>query len=113
MLLVWKTIKGKDTMRKTALVSLTCFAALIAAPVFGQTAARSFAIEHVRVFDGIRQHADETVLVRHGKIVAAGSRVAVLEGICRVDGQGRTLLPGLIEAHAHVRDEDQLRLVGK
>ncbi len=47
--------------------------------------------------------ADSVVIVRNGRIVAAGSRAAVVipRGMPVVDGKGRTLLPGLWEMHTH------------
>jgi hypothetical protein len=47
--------------------------------------------------------ADSVVIVRDGRIVAAGARnaVAVPRGMPVVDGTGRTLLPGLWEMHIH------------
>jgi imidazolonepropionase-like amidohydrolase len=96
-------------MNHARMVAFGCFAGLFGVMAFGQTPDTSFAIEHVNLFDGTAAHADQTVLVREGKIAAVGSDVAVPAGTRRVDGQGRTLLPGLIDAHAHVWDEDQLR----
>lgn len=61
------------------------------------------AIEHVRVFDGETVHNDATVVVRGDRIAAFGpaGETAVPEDAERVDGHGRTLLPGLIDAHTH------------
>jgi imidazolonepropionase-like amidohydrolase len=44
------------------------------------------------------------VVVRDGKVVAAGPRaqVAVPAGAERIDVSGRTIIPGLINAHGHV-----------
>ena len=47
----------------------------------------------------------EAMLVDDGKVVATGERATMrarAEGAKVVDGQGRTLLPGLIDAHGHV-----------
>ncbi len=60
-----------------------------------------FAIRDVRVFDGERVLARANVLVRDGRIAAVGSTVAIPDGIAVIDGEGRTLLPGLIDAHTH------------
>ncbi len=45
-----------------------------------------------------------TVVIEAGRITAIGAAgsVAVPEGAIRIDGTGRTLLPGLAEMHAHV-----------
>ncbi len=47
----------------------------------------------------------EAIAVRDGKIVDIGTETAILnlfQDLRRVDGEGHTLLPGLIDAHAHV-----------
>ncbi len=54
----------------------------------------------VRVFDGERTHDARDVLVRDGRIAAVGSALRA-DGAREIDGRGRTLLPGLIDAHAH------------
>ena len=65
----------------------------------------SFAIAGARLVDGCGglPVADSVVLVRDGRIVAAGTRgsVAIPKGMAVVDGSGRTLLPGLWEMHIH------------
>jgi imidazolonepropionase-like amidohydrolase len=43
-----------------------------------------------------------TVLVEDGTITAVGSEVAVPDGVRVVDADGGWVLPGLIDAHAHV-----------
>jgi predicted amidohydrolase YtcJ len=49
----------------------------------------------------------DALLIDHGKVVATGSKAELLPrtGKARIeDGHGRTLLPGLIDAHGHVMD---------
>ena len=58
-----------------------------------------FVIRDVRVFDGERTIARANVHVRGGSIVSVGA--SVLSGIESIPGDGRTLLPGLIDAHTH------------
>ena len=60
------------------------------------------AIRNVRLFDGTRVVPNATVVISDGLIVAAGPKVTVPEGAQVVDGTGKTLLPGLIDAHTHV-----------
>ena len=60
-----------------------------------------FVVRHARVIDGSTVRADTDVLVSGGRIVAVGSNLAVPEGTAIVDGHGRSLLPGLIDAHVH------------
>ncbi|MEN1926516.1 CIA30 family protein [Luteimonas qiangzhengi] len=61
----------------------------------------SFAIRDARVFDGEGDIGIATVVVREGLIESVGADVAVPEGLPVVEGAGRTLLPGLIDAHVH------------
>ncbi len=53
---------------------------------------------------------DQTVVVRNGRIVVMGERNAVLvpENATRVSGQGRYLLPGLSDMHAHLTTSVQV-----
>jgi imidazolonepropionase-like amidohydrolase len=62
------------------------------------------AFRDVRVFDGERVLPRADVIVRGGRIEAVGPDVAIPAGIEVVDGAGRTLLPGLIDSHAHAWD---------
>ncbi len=43
-----------------------------------------------------------TVLIEDGRIAAVGSRVKVPRGADHVDAQGSWVLPGFVEAHAHM-----------
>jgi imidazolonepropionase-like amidohydrolase len=45
---------------------------------------------------------DGVVLLRDGRIEAAGRDVRVPEGVERVDAAGKVVLPGLVDAHVHV-----------
>ena len=53
---------------------------------------------------------DAVVLVRGSRIVAVGSRAATVipVGAKIIDGSGRTLVPGLIDAHFHLDGDDAL-----
>ena len=73
--------------------------AVAALPSGGEGGA--FAITGVRVFDGEQVLPVANVVVRDGRIVAVGVDVTVPAGIEVVDGAGRTLLPGFIDAHTH------------
>lgn len=60
----------------------------------------SFIIRNVRLFDGYKTINNQDVLVQNGQIKAIGSELkgGVLPSI---DGEGKTLLPGLVDAHTH------------
>jgi imidazolonepropionase-like amidohydrolase len=62
-----------------------------------------FVIRDVRLFDGEHISEHRTVLVQDGKIVAVGDAGMPAPGSAEsIDGKGRTLLPGLIDAHVHL-----------
>jgi imidazolonepropionase-like amidohydrolase len=57
-----------------------------------------------RVFDGVnpRPHEGWSVLVRGGRIEAAGPNVAAPAGARVIELPGTTLMPGMIEGHSHL-----------
>ena len=65
----------------------------------------AFAIVGARLVDatGAAPVEDSVVIVRDGRIAAAGSRAAtaIPQGMSVVDARGKTLLPGLWEMHTH------------
>ena len=68
----------------------------------------SFAIRDVRVFDGERIVPRATVVVGDGVIRAVGPDVQPPAGVQILEGKGRTLIPGLIDAHTHTTTRVQL-----
>jgi imidazolonepropionase-like amidohydrolase len=71
--------------------------------------AATLLFRNARVFDGTRVIAQSDVLVRDGRIAAVAPGIAVPEGAQVIDASGKTLLPGLIDAHAHVWTRDMLK----
>jgi len=63
--------------------------------------ASHFAIDNVRVFDGHEVIENTTVIVQDGRVRSVGINTDTPDGIERIDGSGKTLLPGLIDGHAH------------
>ena len=64
------------------------------------------AFTHVEAFvNGDRFIADDTVVVDKGVITAVGPHAAVPAGARIIDGHGKTLVPGLWDAHQHVPDD--------
>jgi len=63
-----------------------------------------------RIIDGTGRPAIEnaTLLIRGGKIQAVGRNIEVPAGVSRIDAKGKTIIPGLINAHGHVNDPAQL-----
>jgi imidazolonepropionase-like amidohydrolase len=58
--------------------------------------------QEIQVFDGVRMLGRTNVLVEHDRIAAVGDRLSAPPDAPVVHGAGRTLLPGLIDAHVHV-----------
>jgi imidazolonepropionase-like amidohydrolase len=90
-------------MKTTVLTSL-----LLAA---GLASANTTLVQDVRVFDGRSAHEHRSVLLRDGVIVDADYRGKAPAGARVVNGAGRTLLPGLIDAHVHTWQHFELPLV--
>jgi imidazolonepropionase-like amidohydrolase len=90
----WKT-----TWRAAVLVLMT-------SPV--QVLAQTTVFTDVRVFDGEQVLSRATVVLSDGRIVAVGKQVAVPRGAVIVAGAGKTLLPGLIDAHVHTFSHSRL-----
>lgn len=67
----------------------------------------SFAVRDARVFDGEQFIERATVVVRDGRIEAVGKGARIPKGFDVINGQGKTLMPALIDAHTHVWGEAQ------
>jgi imidazolonepropionase-like amidohydrolase len=67
----------------------------------GQAQPGTFAIQNTRVFDGEKVLERATVVVENGRITAIGAGVSVPSGAAVIDGAGKTLLPGFLDAHTH------------
>jgi len=64
-----------------------------------------FLLQPDRVFDGEAMHTDWAIAVQGNRIVAAGESLdfdTVQSVVQRIDAEGMTLLPGLIDAHTHL-----------
>jgi imidazolonepropionase-like amidohydrolase len=61
-------------------------------------------IHHVNVWDGTSDHLnkDYQVLVEDNLILAVGKNLDVPTGARRIDGKGKTLIPGMSDAHTHI-----------
>lgn len=63
----------------------------------------TFVVQDVRLFDGTTVTEHRRVLVRDGVIAEIGdATLRIPRGVTTVDGSGKTLLPGLIDAHVHI-----------
>ena len=97
---------------RTHSAGLLSRAALIggAAAVFlapGALAAQDVAIKNATILTITRGDiANGTVVVRNGKITAVGADVAVPAGVKVIDGTGKFVMPGIIDAHSHAALEN-------
>ena len=95
-------------MKKTTLVlALTLCAGSIHFPA----SAAGFLVEHVRMFDGQKIQLDRNVLIVDGKIKDDNFKGKPAADISIINGAGRTLLPGLIDAHVHAYQYQELPLL--
>ena len=76
---------------------------LLAVAATAPASAQTIAIRGATVVDTVAQKDidNATVLVRDGRIVAVGRRLAVPRNARIVDGRGKYLIPGLIDGHVH------------
>jgi imidazolonepropionase-like amidohydrolase len=92
-------------MKSTALFTVCAAVALLSVATPAQQPATT-AFTGARVIDGTDKAPidNATILVRGGKIVAVGgaSSVTVPAGAQRVSLAGKTVIPGLVNAHGHV-----------
>ena len=70
-------------------------------PKSNETSGNSFAVRDVRVFDGEHMIERTNVIVRDGLITELGPDIPIDKRLTILDGKGRTMMPGLIDAHAH------------
>lgn len=96
---------GEASLRFALRAALLCPA--VAGALSAQSPASTIVLTHATVIDGVAAQPmrDATVVLRDGKIerIAAG-RVDVPAGATVLDLRGRWVLPGFIDAHAHLRD---------
>lgn len=86
-------------MRLSLLLAAAAAAFSFSAAAWAQP--KPFAVTDVRVFDGDKVIPKATVVVQDGRIVAVGPKAKVPAGAAVTDGAGKTLIPGLIDAHTH------------
>lgn len=79
---------------------------MAAAAIVAQTTA--FVGVNVIPMDRERLLANQTVVVRNGKIVDIGeaAKVKVPQDALRIDGRGKFLIPGLVDMHTHLMSDD-------
>jgi imidazolonepropionase-like amidohydrolase len=94
----WFHTNHSEERMNTSLKALSAAAILF---FCGAAAAAPTLVQDVRVFDGQQMHERRSVLFDNGVIIDADFRGAAPKDARVVNGSGRTLLPGLIDAHTH------------
>ena len=72
--------------------------------VFSQETSHSYILfKNVNIFDGVSEKLIEgkDVLIEYNLIKTISSKIKIPEGTVVIDGNGMTLMPGLIEGHGH------------
>ena len=94
-------------MRGRRFLFLSLFLLISGIPVSG--AAQDLLIRDATVYtmgpQGILEGGD--VLIRDGKITRVGPSISAPAGVEVMDGRGRFVLPGLIDAHSHIATQDE------
>jgi imidazolonepropionase-like amidohydrolase len=114
MIFASKTLASRKMSLRAAALSAAALISLIAfgASATGQNSNIGQAWVGARIIDGTGKPAIEhgTLLIQDGHIAAVGKHVKVPSGVEIIDASGKTIIPGLINAHGHVNREDQLGL---
>lgn len=68
-------------------------------------------LTHANLIDAVSPEPlfDRTIVIRAGRIVEIGDKAAILPGVPVIDLGGRWVMPGLIDAHVHLRDTSSPR----
>jgi imidazolonepropionase-like amidohydrolase len=87
----------------SVVLAVSALVALVSAPPAAQsTADASFLVVNARVFDGDRVLEETDVAVEDGIIRAVARDLTTSRRLPVIDGANSTIIPGLIDAHAHV-----------
>ena len=80
---------------------LIMFSSLVLIAQSSAPSSNEFVIRDVRIFDGTHVIPKGQVWVQNGKIKAVGTDLKAPAAVRSINGEGDTLLPGLIDAHTH------------
>jgi imidazolonepropionase-like amidohydrolase len=97
-----KGLSRRSVLRGIA-ASLAVPALGLVSPAFAQDAAKPVLLRNVKIFDGVNAKLVEgrDVLVEGKLIKALVAPADTIAGADMIDGGGRTLMPGMIDAHWH------------
>jgi imidazolonepropionase-like amidohydrolase len=91
-------------MRTINSLASACLAAALAA---GTVGAQDIAIRNATILTITNGDIENgTILVRNGKISAVGRNVSIPAGVRVIDGTGKFVMPGIIDAHSHAALEN-------
>jgi len=63
----------------------------------------SFAVNNVRIFDGESVFERSTLIITDGVVDVIGGKIP--DGLKVIDGSGKTIVPGFLDAHTHIYGE--------
>ena len=97
------------------LVAVACVTLAAALVPVRDSAAQDLIVSNARILDGKGGVIERgSILVRDGKIVSVSSGApARVPGAQEIDAQGRTLMPGFIDAHRHIAQGDPAEWLAK
>lgn len=84
-----------------ALISLFATGCAHSPPARPMGAGGNVLVQGANVFDGERVIGTRDVLIRNGMIRRIAAQIASETGVRVIDGSGRTMMPGMIDAHVH------------
>lgn len=80
---------------------------LLLCPLLASGQSASVIFYNVDVFDGYHMRRGQTVMVENGVIWEVKPAAKPPDAAGFIDGTGKTLLPGLIEAHCHIGQQEE------
>lgn len=92
-------------LRGTPFAALVFLVALAPQPSDAQDVLVRDATVYTMADQGVIEEGD--VLIRNGRIVEVGPSLSAPTGVRVIDGEGRYVLPGLIDAHSHIATQDE------
>ena len=107
-------MKLKNTLISKAISKVVITAAVALSLTSAAFAADQTLIKNVKVWDGTSSKLSKTqdVLIEGELIKAVGTGLAVASDVEVIDGQGKTMIPGLIDMHSHLCIQEGM-LVGR
>lgn len=92
------------------LAAASCTRGAAARTVQEPLASCDLVIRRVHLFDGDADRGVVDVAVRGGRVAGIGSLDGRCEGATTIDGTGKYLIPGLVNAHVHLWKQSDLRV---